>query len=456
MDQIIYRVWLSLCPGLGYGAAQELARDFGGAFNVYNADVKELRKYIPGGKTLDYFKKRSLSRAEKIMLLSMQNDITPLTPEMSGYPARLFGTGEEPSVIYAKGNVKLLNNRAAFCVVGARRPSAYGTDVCLGLSRRLAEAGLIIVSGHAEGIDQLSHRGALSARGNSICVLACGMDVDYPRGSVRLREEIIGRGGLVISQFPYGSRGLAAVFYPRNRLMAAISLGACMVEGDGKSGALITTRYAMELGREVWSVPGNITSRMSDGANMLIGEGAHVYRDAGAVIDYFYSRFPGYFPENVDLDAMGDEVAAAVSAAEAGSFDAGNKAVIGNTAVAIGAGAGGVETGAAVSAATKIPLNSAANKKAEGSNSSAPAHPGNTPSPPKPREKKATVLMAAESGGRDELERNIIKALKKGEQSVDELCELLEITAAAMNTKLAIMTVKGVVKEHAGRNYSLK
>jgi DNA processing protein len=170
-------------------------------------------------------------------------------------------------------------------VVGSRAADPYGLEATERFAAALARAGLTVVSGLARGIDSAAHRAALRADdGSTVAVLGCGLDVDYPRGSARLRREIEGRGA-VISEFAPGTPALPEHFPIRNRIIAALGSGCLVVQAAIKSGSLSTARQALELGRDVWAVPGRIFDRRSEGANLLIRDGASPALDPDQILE---------------------------------------------------------------------------------------------------------------------------------------------------------------------------
>ena len=168
-------------------------------------------------------------------------------------------------------------------VVGSRTPSASGRHVAYELGRELGRAGVVVVSGLARGIDAAAHRGALDGGGITVAFLGCGVDVVYPTSSREIAERIPERGAL-ISEYPPGTPPLPYQFVHRNRLVAAFTLGTVVVEGGAKSGALITAGMALELGREIWAVPGDPRRPSCRGSNRLIRDGSGVILDAGDLI----------------------------------------------------------------------------------------------------------------------------------------------------------------------------
>jgi DNA processing protein len=189
-----------------------------------------------------------------------------------GYPSLLAELHDPPSRLYLRGGPELLR-RPAVAIVGARSCSSYGAQVARELARDLAAAGVVVVSGLARGIDGEAHRGALAAGGVTVAVLGCGIDRDYPRSHTELARRIA-EDGLIVSEYPPGVEPAPWRFPARNRIVAGLSLATVVVEARERSGALITADFALELGRDVFAVPGEITSALSAGANDLLRQGA--------------------------------------------------------------------------------------------------------------------------------------------------------------------------------------
>ncbi|GAV25331.1 DNA processing protein DprA [Carboxydothermus islandicus] len=189
------------------------------------------------------------------------------------YPERLLHLYDPPVVLFCWGNLELLKTPMVG-IVGARRASSYGLKVAKTFAEEIAGAGITVISGLARGIDGEAHRGAVRA-GATVAVLGSGIDVPYPRENEKLYREII-KKGLIISEFLPGMMPLPYLFPVRNRLIAALAEGIVVVEAALKSGSLITARIALELGREVFAVPGMITSPLSAGTNLLLKDGARI------------------------------------------------------------------------------------------------------------------------------------------------------------------------------------
>jgi DNA processing protein len=206
-----------------------------------------------------------------------------LTPEDSRYPPLLLETPDPPPVLYAAGRSDLLQ-RSAVAVVGSRNATAQGMRNAEAFARSLSDAGVCVVSGLALGIDTAAHRGSLSGAGSSIAVLGSGIDVIYPRRNADLFEQLAATG-LVLSEFPLATPPLAQHFPRRNRIISGLSRGCLIVEAALASGSLVTARIAVDLGRDVFAVPGSIHSPLAKGCHYLIKQGAKLVESAQDVLD---------------------------------------------------------------------------------------------------------------------------------------------------------------------------
>ena len=200
------------------------------------------------------------------------------------FPRLLAELHDPPERLHLRGGSPEILALPAVAVVGARSCSSYGAQVARGLARELAEAGVLVVSGLARGIDGEAHRGALAGGGRTVAVLGCGIDRDYPRAHAELARRIA-ESGLVVSEYPPGVEPAPWRFPARNRIVAGLAGATVVVEARERSGALITADFALELGREVFAVPGEITSALSKGTNDLIRQGATPLLETGDVLE---------------------------------------------------------------------------------------------------------------------------------------------------------------------------
>src|SRR2546423_6107457 len=273
------RDWIALnmTPGVGPRAAAKLLERFGSAEGVFGALRSELERLRLRPEAVESIALRD-RHAEAQRELERVREIEGadvLVLDDGAYPALLREIPDPPITLYVRGLWQECLDAPCVGVVGSRRCSTYGQSVASMLARELASRGVTIVSGLARGIDAAAHRGALEAGGRTVAVLGTGIDEVYPRDHRKLATEILERGGALVTQFPLGTPPVAENFPYRNRIISGLSLGVVVVEAAENSGSLITARLALEQGREVYAVPGNITSRNSFGTNFLIkGAGA--------------------------------------------------------------------------------------------------------------------------------------------------------------------------------------
>ena len=271
---------LSFIEGLGRVSYRNLIQRFHSPERVFNASIKDLEK-VEGLKPNVIKQLREFNQADRVkseLELMRKHKVTLVTSLDENYPSNLLNIYDPPAFLYVRGELKKEDN-IAIAIVGSRFASHYGKLVTERISRDLALEGITVVSGLARGIDTSAHRGALSAKGRTIAVLGCGIDVDYPAENKKLREEIASSGAL-ISEFQMSTPPASSHFPIRNRIISGLSLGVVVVEASHRSGSLITARLALEQGRDVFAVPGSIDSLRSRGTHRLIKEGAKLVEDA--------------------------------------------------------------------------------------------------------------------------------------------------------------------------------
>lgn len=277
--------WLALrmVPGLGTRKANVLLERLRTPQAIFRASRTELESCGLSGALAQSVAsgcafEEAADQQEKMRAARAQ--VIPLSDPR--YPETLRQIYDPPVVLFARGDVSLLNT-LSLAVVGTRRPTTYGIAVAERFSGDLARAGLTIVSGMARGIDTASHRGTLAAFGKTIAVLGCGVDVVYPSENRKLAAEIAEKG-LIISEFPMASVAFPQNFPIRNRVVSGLCIGLLVVEGAQYSGSAITAKLALDQGRELFAVPGNVTSKLSWGPNLLIKQGAKLVQDWNDVI----------------------------------------------------------------------------------------------------------------------------------------------------------------------------
>jgi len=265
-----------MTPGIGPRAAAKLLERFGSAEAVYGATRAELEQLRLLPEAVDVIIARSLhQRAEAEIEIVKKLGADLLILDDGVYPSLLREIYDPPITLYMRGAWEACLEQPCIAIVGSRRCSTYGQNASMMLARDLAQRGVTIVSGFARGIDAAAHRGALDAGGRTVAVLGTGIGQVYPRDHKKLADEILEREGALLTQFPLGTPPVSENFPYRNRIISGLCLGVVVVEAAENSGSLITARLAIEQNREVFAVPGNITSKNSFGTNYLIkGAGA--------------------------------------------------------------------------------------------------------------------------------------------------------------------------------------
>lgn len=294
MSDLRYWVALSVLPDVGPVLSRKLLSHFGTPDRIFNAEMDELLSLegigINRAKNIKEFSLWEVM--DKQVKVLEKKGISVVSLSNSSYPEMLREIEDAPVVLYIKGDIQP-QDRYAISIVGSRKPTSYGTSVTENISEELASMGFTIVSGMARGIDSISHRGALRAGGRTIAVLGSGLDVPYPAENKGLMDKVAA-SGCAMSEFPPGTSPDRENFPRRNRIISGLSLGVLVIEATSDSGSLITAGYALEQGREVFAVPGNITSSMSKGTNELIKRGAMLTRKAEDIIEELAPVLKGF------------------------------------------------------------------------------------------------------------------------------------------------------------------
>ncbi len=299
------KYWLSWnkISDIGPKRFHKLIKYFGSAENAWHAKSKEISKVLSLSNKVSSKiseEKDNINPAKELDLLAW-NKVRVLTINDESYPENLKTIHDPPPVLYFKGNI-IEKDKNSISIVGSRKATYYGKMVAENLSKDLALAGLTIISGMARGIDTAAHRGALSANGRTIAVLACGINLIYPPENRRLAKEIE-ESGAVITEFSFSTLPERQNFPRRNRIISGLSLGTVVVEATEKSGALITADFALEQGREVFAVPGNINSSLSNGTHNLIKQGAKLVNNYRDILE----EIPGIITQKTNTKGINPE-----------------------------------------------------------------------------------------------------------------------------------------------------
>ena len=290
-DRLIW-IWLSLACGAGSRVYNRLFASFSTLREIYDAP-RERFLLIDGvdDKTASALADKDMTRAREILSLCMRNNWGVLTYGDASYPKRLKSLIDPPVVLYCKGRFVDVNDNVCIAVVGTRRMTEYGERQAYRFSYAMASGGAVIVSGMALGCDAMAANGALDANMPTIAVLGCGIDVVYPKEH-RTLEEHICKTGMVITEYPPGSKPEASHFPVRNRIISGLSQGTLVVEAPEMSGSLITARTALLQGRDLFAVPGEVGNENSSGGNALIKEGASAVTSAYDILCEYEYLYP--------------------------------------------------------------------------------------------------------------------------------------------------------------------
>lgn len=287
-------IWLGHIEGISNRDIKHLINYFCDIEEVWYAEKKHIVNALGGkeaiaGKIIENRNEQFIIKISKNL---GDNSILPLTIYDSAYPSKLKNIYDPPYVIYIKGN-KIEFDMPLISIVGTRRATPYGRWAAHRFAKELAEWGVGIISGLALGIDTCGHKGALDGNGYTIGVLGCGLDQYYPASNRALTDKILEKG-CVISEYCLGTPPLKYHFPARNRIVSGLSDGVVVIEAPEKSGALITVDFALDHGKDVYALPGNINNIQSKGVNKLIRDGARILLEVDDIIEnlkYKYSMY---------------------------------------------------------------------------------------------------------------------------------------------------------------------
>jgi len=292
MSALKYWIWLSTRTGIGSARVKHLIEYFGspeGVFNAKDRDYYDVESIKPAD--IKWLMIKELDTANKILSSCAEFGCRIITFQDSDYPDRLRNIYDPPPVLYVKGNLPHIDDEPVVGVVGTRNCTPYGILTAENICYRLSESGIIIATGLARGVDTAAARGALRGGSKTIGVIGSGLDVIYPPENKRIYEDVAGAGA-VISEYPPGTPAIRQNFPARNRIISGISLGVAVIEAPKKSGALITAARALEHGRDVFALPGNVDAVTCEGSNKLLREGAIPFMSADDIIDEYIDLYP--------------------------------------------------------------------------------------------------------------------------------------------------------------------
>lgn len=390
-----YWVWLSERKGLSMRVKLQLLEHFGTPENIYFAEEDDyLQAEGMTPRLAAQLADKSTAAADRILGDCERIGARILTMQDADYPVRLRNIYDPPMLLYAKGRLPMIDEEAAIAMVGTRKATPYGVETAEELAYAMAKQGALIVSGGAYGIDTAAHRGALRAGAKTVALLGCGLDVVYPAGNEWLYRDAVASGAL-LTEYPPGTPAVGAHFPVRNRIISGLCLATVIVEApEGRSGALITARTALEQGRDVFAVPGPINAPMSRGCNRLIADGAAaLVADTADILWEYEARYPHKLhcgrvemPQTMGYQARQEEAAARM-----------------------------------VEEPVKLPV---------------------------------LDVRAGQTSLTDDQVR-IVKMLKNGEMQVDDLIEAVDLPTRRVLSALTVLEIEGHVAQSGGKRFSL-
>ena len=285
MEERNYWLGFSVFPGIGPARFTTLLSQFGTAKEAWNAPETNLKAVLGPMIATKFTDFRKTFPFAKYLQDLHDKKVTALLLADENYPKLLAGIKNPPFVLYVKGTYTFNNSLTTLAVVGTRRISSYGMQVTRSLVPDLVQAGCVVISGLAMGVDGVAHKATIDEGGKTIAVLGCGVDCCTPAVNYPIYEKIIQSGGAIVSEFPLGSSPTKGSFPSRNRIIAGLSEGVIVTEGAQDSGALITAKDAFANRRKVFAVPGPITSDLSKGPYELIRNGAVLVTTAAEILE---------------------------------------------------------------------------------------------------------------------------------------------------------------------------
>lgn len=285
MEDKKYWIWLSRIKGINSVLIMKLLNELKTPKQLWNANEHQL-KQVPGitSKNIkEIMNKEYRNNLEKYLEYMGKTNIKIITIFDEEYPQKLNNIYDKPIILFVKGNEKILNDKAV-AIIGCRNASEYGKKVGHQLAYDVGNNNINIISGLARGIDTNAHIGALKSKAKTIAVLGNGLDMIYPEENKNIAQQIIKDGGAIVSEYIIGVKPEKMNFPARNRIISGLSDAVIVVEAQQKSGTLITVDFAIEQGKEVFAVPGNLDNINSSGTNELIKQGAYLITDVSDII----------------------------------------------------------------------------------------------------------------------------------------------------------------------------
>lgn len=405
---LLHWLWFAELKDISLLHKHRLLERFGDPEELYRMSEEALLSAGLPEKERNALLDKNLWKAEQIAERCNKRDIGVLPVTDSAYPKRLRNSPDAPIVLYYRGVLPDWEARPFIGVVATRKASPYGLQVAHQLGSQIASCGGFVVSGGAAGGDTAAMQGAMSAGFPVVGVLGCGVDVVYPYSNRKLFEAVV-KEGCLISEYPPGSEAKPWHFPARNRIISGVSNGVLVVEAPQKSGALITARYALEQGRDVFAVPGNINSPTCEGSNALLQEGAAPVLSGWDVVSGYEFLYPGKLQKNLQFTLYEEaEIPAQVAQNPARLENSPNKT----------AGSG------------KIPIDNG--------------------------EKSHYIELVKNRPALNEEEQAVLARLTDQPQEASELMAALNMPSGKVLSILTMLTVKGYAQKHPGGSFCVK
>lgn len=290
LEERLFQIWLSLRCRVVDATVRELLKNYGSPYELYAASDMEICGMPCSESMKEALRDKDLSEANRILDACKSNNIEVLFWQEEKYPISLGSINDPPLLLYYVGQLPDLNRKLCVSVVGSRTAGDYARRAAYQISYEMATVGTVVVSGMALGVDAIASAGALAGGGETVAVLACGVDLVYPASHRKLRDAIIKRGA-VISEYPPGTLVEKHHFPARNRIISGLSQGTLIVQAAQGSGALITANDALEQGRNVFALPGQMNDKAAEGTNMLLRDGAIFVQDVMDILGKYEVLF---------------------------------------------------------------------------------------------------------------------------------------------------------------------
>jgi len=283
-----YWIWYATLSTLSVIQKKKLLEIYETPERIFYLKTEDLAnlKFLKESNKMEILQNRNIQLIEKYEVYMQKNKIQMINFTEKEYPEKLKNIYDPPISLFLKGDIRLLKE-FSLAIIGCREASCYGLQIAEKMAYELAKEHTVIVSGMAKGIDGAAHRGAMDAKGKTIAVLGTGVDYPYPFINLEVYQKILQTGGLLVSEYLVGTKPVPRHFPARNRIISALSEGILVVEAKKKSGTMITVDFALEQGKNVYVVPGNINSLNSEGTNELIKQGAKLVSKIEDILEDF-------------------------------------------------------------------------------------------------------------------------------------------------------------------------